>query len=263
MDISIITVGMNHKKYIENLYRTLLVENRPKLEFECIYVDNCSTDGSQEWLKETYPEVKIIQNDCPLGFGENNNKGAKIAVGKYIAIINPDIEFFDDAIDRMVSWMEEHSGEYGIVGPKLLNPDRTIQYSARKFMTVKMLFFRLLSRGKDYSNLSKVGDYLCRDIDVNDVQPVNWVIGAAMFCTNEFYKQLRGFDEDYFLYVEDEDLCIRSWKNTKPVILMGNIAVIHNHLRASNKIGKNMLMHFKSYFIFFRKHGMHVKDYVG
>lgn len=262
MDISIITVGMNHKKYIENLYRSLLVENRPKVEFECIYVDNCSTDGSQEWLKDNYPEVKIIQNKQPLGFGNNNNIGTKEAKGKYIAIINPDIEFIDNAIDNIVVWMEQHSGEYGIVGPKLLNPNRTVQYSVRRFMTPKTFFFRFITKGNDSTNASKVGDYLCRDIDMDKTQPVNWIIGAAMFCTREFYEQLGGFDEDYFLYVEDEDMCLRSWKLGKPVFFVSDIVVVHNHLRASSKVGKKMLMHFKSFMIFFRKHGGHIKDYV-
>lgn len=262
MKVSIITVGMNHLRFIKNLYRTLLEEHRPSVEFECIYVDNCSKDGSQDWLRENYPEVRIIQNECPLGFGENNNKGVKVATGEYVAIVNPDIEFFDDAIDRLIAWMDEHKGEYGIVGPKLLNPDRTVQYSARTFITAKAFFYRALSRGNDEAKSSKVGDYLCRDLDMDKLQPVNWIMGAAMFATREFYNELGGFDEDYFLYMEDEDLCLRSWKAGKPVIFAGDVAVVHNHLRASKKVGKKMMKHFQSLFTYFRKHGLNVKNYV-
>ena len=262
MKVSIITVGMNHLRYIKSLYRTLLVEHRPKCEFECIYVDNCSKDGSVQWLKDTYPEVKIIQNEVPLGFGENNNKGVAVATGEYVGIVNPDIEFFDDAIDQLVAWMDGSAGEYGIVGPKLLNPDRSIQYSARTFITARSFFYRALSRGNDDTSNSKVGDYLCRNLDMDKLQPVNWIMGAAMFATREFYNELGGFDEDYFLYMEDEDLCLRSWKAGRPVIFAGNIAVVHNHLRGSRKIGKKMMRHFQSLFTFFRKHGLNVKNYV-
>lgn len=262
MKISIITVGMNHLKYIKELYRTLLIDYRPKCEMECIYVDNCSTDGSVLWLQNTYPEVKIIQNDSPLGFGENNNKGVAKASGEYVAIINPDIEFFDNVIDRIVAWMDENKGKYGIIGPKLLNPDRSVQYSARTFITAKTFFFRLLSKGDDDASNSKVADYLCRKLDMGKIQPVNWIMGAAMFATREFYNALDGFDEDYFLYMEDEDLCLRAWKAGKPVIFAGNMAVVHNHLRGSKKIGKKMMKHFQSLFTFFRKHGLNVKNYV-
>ena len=241
---------MNHLRYIKNLYRTLLVEHRPKCEFECIYVDNCSNDSSVQWLKATYPEVKVIKNDTPMGFGENNNKGVEMAKGEYVAI------------DRMVAWMDENAGKYGIVGPKLLNPDRSIQYSARLFITAKAFFFRALSRGNDETSNSKVGDYLCRNLDMNKIQPVNWIMGAAMFSTREFYNSLGGFDEDFFLYMEDEDLCLRSWKVGRPVIFAGTIAVVHNHLRGSKKIGKKMMRHFQSLFIFFKKHGLNVKNYV-
>ncbi len=263
MKVSIITVGMNHLKYIKNLYRTLLDEHRPTVDFECIFVDNCSKDGSQEWLRNTYPEVKIIQNVKPRGFGENNNKGVAASSGDYIAIINPDIEFIDDSLDRLIIWMESHKDQYGIIGPKLLNPDRTVQYSARTFMTAKKFFFRALSYGNDQTHFGKVGDYLCRDLDMDKLQPVNWVMGAAMFASRDFYYELGGFDEDYFLYMEDEDLCLRSWKAGKPVIFAGNFSVVHNHLRKSRKIGKAMFKHFKSLYTFFKKHGLNVENYVG
>lgn len=262
MRISFITVGMNHLKFIRKLYQTLLKEHRPDMDFECIYIDNCSVDGSQEWLKNTYPEVRIIQNTKPEGFGANNNKGVSYAKGEYIAIINPDIEFFDNAIDKLVAWMNNNTGKFGIVAPKLLNPDLTVQYSARRFMTAKTFFYRLLSKGNDSSQNNEIGDYLCKNLDINKIQQVNWVMGAAMFLPRDFYNELNGFDEDYFLYMEDEDMCIRSWKAGKPVVFAGNIAVVHNHLRASRKMGKKMLYHFKSLATFYWKHGLNVKNYV-
>lgn len=258
--ISIITVGMNHLKYIKNLYRTLLVEQRPNISFEAIYVDNCSTDGSQQWLKDTYPEVKIIQNSVPLGFGENNNIGVKASSGKYVAIINPDIEVLDHAIDRIVEWMEEHKDEYGIVAPQLLNPNMTVQYSVRSFITLKLILSRFITRGNDESSSALISRYLCKGIDMDAVQPINWAMGAALFLTHDFYCQLGGFDTDYFLYMEDEDICLRSWKLGKPVIYVPHTKLIHNHLRASLKIGKKQIKHFKSLYTFFRKHGVNVKS---
>ncbi len=259
IEVSIVTVGMNHLKFIQNLYRSLLVEHRPKVGFETIYVDNCSKDGSVIWVKDNFPEIRIIQNDVIKGFGENNNIGVDASSGKYIAIINPDIEFIDDAIDKLFYFAENNKNNYGIIAPKLLNPDGSVQYSARNFITLRYLFSRAISGGDDKSDNSSVGDYLCKNMNTDLIQPVNWVLGAAMFLKREFYNKLGGFDLDYFLYMEDEDLCLRTWKMGKQVVYCGNIAVTHNHLRSSNKIGKMMFIHIKSLFIFFRKHGLNIK----
>ena len=87
-----------------------------------IYVDNCSTDGSIEFIRQHYPQVTIIQNQEALGFGENNNKGVLAAHGEYIAVINPDIIIKGDALCHMLTFAQKHP-EVGIIVPQLLNPD--------------------------------------------------------------------------------------------------------------------------------------------
>ena len=91
--ISVITVGMNHERFMSNLLASIFKTNKPAVSFEFIYVDNCSTDASVAMISKKYPEVKIIENERPLGFGANNNLGVRRATGEFIAIINPDIEF--------------------------------------------------------------------------------------------------------------------------------------------------------------------------
>lgn len=106
--ISIVTVGMNHHKYIRDLYKSLYDEARPSISFEAIYIDNCSSDGSVEYIRNNFPEVIIIQNEKIKGFGENNNLGVSYAKGKYIAIINPDIIFQKDSLDILYNYMVNH-----------------------------------------------------------------------------------------------------------------------------------------------------------
>ena len=105
--ISIITVGMNHKIYLEALYGSLFGEGRPEAEMEMVYVDNCSTDGSVEWVRENYPQVKTIVNTEPLGFGENNNKGVMASRGEYIGIVNPDIVMIQGSINSIMNKAKE------------------------------------------------------------------------------------------------------------------------------------------------------------
>lgn len=258
--VSVITVGMNHYKYIEALYASLYKMCPSGYQIEAIYVDNCSSDGSIEFLRNHYPQVKIIQNTEPLGFGENNNKGVMASVGDIIAIVNPDIVLLDGCLDIMVDYVL-HKGNNAVVAPQLLNPDGTVQFSVRSFMTLSMFFKRLLSKGNDNNMSDKMIRYLCKDIDTEKIQPVDWAMGAALFMKRDIYARLGGFDQRYFLYMEDEDFCLRAWKTNIPVIYCPLSKMIHNHLRGSSKLGKKTLYHFRSMRTFFERHGFFVEGH--
>lgn len=257
-DISIVTVGMNHLKYLKPLLESIFEINSTTLSFEIIYVDNCSQDESLEYIKLHYPQVITIANEKPLGFGENNNKGVNVATGKYIAIINPDIVLLKDSLHKLYDFAEKLNSK-AILAPQLLNPDLSLQYSARRFMTLKIFLTRLITKGKDDVNNKIIEDYLFRNIKADKIQYVDWIIGAAMFMKKDTYNQLKGFDQSYFLYVEDEDFCLRAWKSKIPVIYYPDSKMIHNHLRASSQLGKKAFLHFKGVLIFFLKHGLFVK----
>ena len=261
-DLSIVIVGMNHIAYLKELLPSIGINYPPPfanrgidVQTEIIYVDNCSTDGSVEYIEEHYPEVKILKNKTPLGFGENNNRGVLASTGAYIAIINPDIVALPGSLRLLYEYAKQHP-ECGVVVPQLLNPDHTLQYSVRSFVTPHTLFSRALSKGKDNTDNEEVNRYLCKEIDFEKIQTVDWAIGAAFLLSRDWYAELGGFDTDYFLYMEDEDLCLRSWKANRPVVYCPQSKMIHNHQRASSKIGKKMFIHLKSLFTFFRKHGM-------
>lgn len=145
---------------------------------------------------------------------------------------------------------------------KVIESRQNYTVFSKKFHYTKIVLNRAKTRGNDDALNEEVEEYLCRNLDMDKLQPVNWIMGAAMFAKREFYNELGGFDEDYFLYMEDEDLCLRSWKAGKPVIFDGTTAVVHNHLRGSKKIGKKMFKHFQSLYTFFQKHGVNVKNYV-
>lgn len=256
--ISIITVGMNHKKYLEALYRSLYGEGMPKTEMECVYVDNCSTDGSIDWLHDKYPQVKTIVNTEPLGFGENNNKGVMASKGEYIGIVNPDIVVQKGSIDSILNYAKTN-GLNNVVCPQLLNIDGSLQFSVRKFVTLVMILSRWFSRGNDASGNKKVREYLCKDMDPNKIQEIDWAIGAAMFMSRKTYDMLGGFDERYFLYMEDEDLCLRAWEHGVPVVYLPKAKFFHNHLRGSTHLSKKTLYHIKSLFTYFGLHGINYK----
>jgi Predicted glycosyltransferases len=258
--ISIITVGMNHLPYLKTLLNSLYNLARPHISFEMIYVDNCSTDGSVNFIKTNYPSVRIIENKIPLGFGANNNNGAAIASGKYFALINPDITILPDSLDILFRFAESLDFET-IIAPKLLNPDKSLQYSVRGFINPSVFILRLITKGNDKIKNQTVENYLCRNINTERIQYINWAIGAALFIKSSLYQKLNGFDTDYFMYMEDADICLRSWQIKSPVIYNPESKMIHNHLRGSSKLGRKTFIHIKSILIFFRKHGVYIKDY--
>ena len=259
IEVSIITVGMNHLHYLKSFLDSLYNVHPPTVSFETIYVDNCSTDGSVDFIKKEYPFVKVIENNQVLGFGENNNKGTEIAEGKYIAIMNPDLVFMKDSVDNLYNYSLTLDFD-SVVAPKLLNPDGTLQNSVRGFITPWVFFARLLTGGNDKTKNRIVQNYLCENMDIDKPQFIDWSIGAALFFKAELYKKLNGFDPSYFLYMEDVDLCLRVWKSGSAVIYYPKSEIIHNHLRASKKIGKKMFMHFKSLLLFFIKNGIFIKS---
>ena len=255
--ISVITVGMNHLRYLKDLLPSVYSEESDN-DVEMVYVDNCSTDGSVEYIREHFPEVRVIQNREPLGFGENNNRGVLATHGEYIAIINPDIVLEAGSLEKLYRYAKAYP-ETGIIVPQLLNPDGSLQYSVRRYVSVGRLMARAMTKGKDSSNNRKVGDYLCKNMDYDLTQEVDWAIGAVMFMKRELYAELGGFDTDYFLYMEDEDICLRSWQIDRPVVYYPEVKMIHNHLRASSRVGKKMFIHIRSLMTFFRKHGLSPK----
>lgn len=259
--ISMITVGMNHRRYVEALYGSLYSSVADTSHIETIYVDNCSMDDSVNFIRENYPQVKIVQNVERLGFGENNNKGVMASTGDYIGIINPDIVFIDGSLDCIGNMVKNQleDGSVSIVAPKLLNPDGSVQYSVRKFVTLKMILRRWMSWENDDSENTSVRKYLCKDIDQTKKQEVDWAMGAALFMSRETYAKLGGFDQRYFLYMEDEDLCLRAWKQNISVIYYPEIELVHNHLKESRHLGRKTIWHLQSLLKYFRRHGFSVK----
>ncbi|TPG58942.1 glycosyltransferase family 2 protein [Hymenobacter nivis] len=254
VELSIVIVGMNHLSKLKNLFNSLLGEGKTTRSHEIILVDNCSTDGSVEYVAANYPGVIIYQNDTVRGFAANNNQGVSVSSGQYLFICNPDMVILPGAIDEMIKFHESNPG-VGIVCPKLLNSDLTYQYSVRRFHNLKVLALRTLSWANDEWTNKYIRKYLMLEFDKSKTQLIDWALGAAMVLRRSVYQQLGGFDEKFFLYVEDVDLCLRCWTAGFTVVYCSQAVCIHDHQRASTK-GINVLLwhHAKSMAYFFYKH---------
>ncbi|MBN2521217.1 MAG: glycosyltransferase family 2 protein [Bacteroidales bacterium] len=255
IELSIITVTMNHLQQVKDLLHSIYVSATPKVSFEVIIVDNCSTDGTINYIKQNYPQIKLICNDHIYGFAKNNNIGFKHSSGNTIAIINPDIILQQNSLDILHNEIN-NSSDIGIVCPQLLNPDLTRQASVRSFVTPYYLLIRFLTKGNDKTKNKALRKYLMLDFDSSIKQEIDWAIGAAYCIKRELYEEINGFDEGFFLYVEDVDMCKRIHLLGKKVVYIPNSKMIHIHNRSSRKkfFTKTKWYHFISFMYYFWKY---------
>lgn len=170
--------------------------------------------------------LKIIQNPSPLGFGTNHNNAFKSSKGKYFVIVNPDIE--------IQNWKEENFNSKTLYSPVILNPDRTVADYQRGYPSIVNLFRRKILGNK--------------------VEKSDWFAGIFLIITSSFFKELGGFDEDFFMYLEDTDFSVRVKEAGGSLKVIPSISVIHDARRSSNKNFKFLRYHLSSLLKFYLKH---------
>lgn len=253
VQVSFITVTMNSRDIIEPLLHSFFETIGKGINYEYFVVDNCSTDGTTDYIETKYPEVKLVKTDRVKGFAENNNIAIKRANGKIIALINPDIVFLPGSVESILHYMEEHP-HIGLVGPLLLNKDYSVQDSARRFLDIKTAYLRLLTMGNDKAPVKRIRQYLKSYDPACESQTVDWVIGAAMFVRKKALETVGLLDEKFFLYIEDQDWCFQMQKMGWKVVYFTKAKFIHDHQRSSaKKINRKTLWHVQSIFYFLRK----------
>ncbi|WP_413533400.1 glycosyltransferase family 2 protein [Empedobacter brevis] len=205
--VSVIIVNYNGKKYIKNCFDSLQ-EQLSNLSYEIILVDNNSSDDSVDYIKDNYPEVKVIESDENLGFGSGNNLGVTYAQGKYVLLFNNDTILLNP-INEGISFLENNI-DVGILGIKMIDAKKNYLQSAGIFPNyINMIIFKkLFINTEEFTS----GNFK------QNVYNVDWVSGAFMLLKKQLYEEINGFDKDYFMYVEDVDFCKKiADKNLKRV----------------------------------------------
>lgn len=231
MELSIIILNYQTLGLVKNCLRA--IKNLPwPFSYEVIVVDNHSQDGSVEYLKNHFFELKIIESPENLGFSGGNNLALKQAQGKYILILNPDILILDDSVIKMYQFMETHPLA-GICAPRLLNPDNSLQYSCSRFPDWRLPFYRRTFLSRTAAGQQWVSNYLMKDWDHSINQPVDWLYGACLMVRQTALAKVGLLDERYFMYLEDLDWSRRFWENKFEVWYLAEASVIHYHQRDS------------------------------
>jgi len=197
IDLSIIIVSWNTKDLLDKCLRSVY-ENNSQLNLEVFVVDNNSKDQTVDMVKSKYPLVKLISNNKNLGFAVANNQALKKAQGKYILLLNPDTEILEKALERAIEFMANHL-DCGVMGAKLLNTDKTVQFSVRKLPTWWPIFLLLVKAPKFFKKLKALDDYLCLNFNYNKLQTVEQVMGAFMLMTKKLIDEIGLLDERFFI----------------------------------------------------------------
>lgn len=226
MDLSVIIVNYNVKEFLQNLLHSI-EKASANLSKEIIVVDNASDDGSVEVIREKFPYVNLIENKINVGFGKANNQGLAIAKGKYILFINPDCIVSEDTLDKMISFFGGHS-DCALAGCKILNSDGTLQLACRRSFPGPWTSFTKVTGLSNLFPKSRIfARYNLTYLDENKTYEVDAVSGSFMMMRKTVYDNVGGFDEQFFMYGEDLDLCYRIQKAGHKVFYVHSTQVIH------------------------------------
>jgi len=257
MDISIVIVNYNSKEKTKDCLKSIKDSDLGDLKYEIIVVENNSSDKLDD-LKKEIIDFKLIKSPVNLGMGGGNNLAIKKAQGEFVLILNPDTILKKVVIKIFWEYIKENPDVY-IVGPKLLNPDLSLQFSCAKFPRPWTPIFRRTFLSRFFKK--HLDWFLMKNFSHDIIKEVDWLMGSCLMIRK---KDFEGFDERFFMYFEDIDVCRRAWREGKKVVYCPEAEVIHFHARESahnpwyvsifnNKLTRE---HIKSWLRYFMKWGL-------
>ena len=256
MKISISLVTYNNSKVIEKCINSIFsITNN--LDFETIIVDNNSSDNTVEIIQNNFKNVKLIKNNKNIGFGAAHNIAIKLGRGKYHLVLNPDIIFTENTIENLINFMEENS-DVGLVSPKIIFPDGTIQHLCKRLPCLFDLFVRRFTPGVIQYLFKKRIDYFeMRETDYNKIIDVPYLSGSFMLFRRSILEEIGGFDENFYMYFEDADITQRAAEISRTVFYPYT-SVIHLWERGSHKNIKLLFISLVSTAKYFNKWGWRI-----
>ena len=259
-ELSIIILNWNARPFLVACLDSIIGQNW-RNSLEIIVVDNDSRyDDSVEVVRRDYPAVTLIESGGNIGFSAGNNVGYRQSCGRLVLFLNPDTVVEDGALDILCDWMDAHP-HVGAIGPRMTYPDGELQASARGFPSFGAGLFRNSFLGRLWPHNPWSRGYLLTGVDRSQERAVDWLSGSAVLARREALEQIAfkngPWDEDYFMYCEDIDLCYRLMQRAWPRFYVPS-ATIQHHIGKSSDLaqGRSIRRHHAAMWLFYRKHYM-------
>ncbi len=252
--ISIVIISFNVEKLLKECIESVHRETK-EAPFDIWVIDNHSRDNSVQMLKDNFPDIHLIENDRNLGFPKANNQAVVQCTSDYILLLNPDTIIQDGAIDKMVRFMDENP-DVGVSGCRVLNPDGSLQLACRRSIpTPKVAFYRLTGLSRLFPNSQTMARYNLTYLDPNTPHEVDAVSGAFLVIRKKAVDEIGVLDEDFFIYGEDMDWCIRAKKAGWKVMYYPHASILHYKgvgCKTNNR--KTTYEFYRAMYLFHRKH---------
>jgi|YelNatPaOPRAMG01_1025707.scaffolds.fasta_scaffold12626_2 GT2 family glycosyltransferase len=247
--VSIVIVSFNTKDLLKSCLDSIPA-GTGDLPYEIIVVDNGSEDGSTDLIKNYFPSVELIESKKNLGFSRANNEGAKCSKGDALLFLNSDTVVQKGAIFILYNTLMSER-DIGIVGPKILNSQGKPTRSYMQFLTLPMLF----AGSEKLSWLFEVEKYRqhFRNYDFSNLREVPWLSGACLMIKRDLFFAVGGFDENYFFYCEDMDLCLQVYRHGYRVMYVPTANIVHLFGGSSQKKRLNLTSFYRQSMVYYFK----------
>jgi len=259
MKLSIVIVNYNTERLLKGCLESVYAgANGTPLDIWV--VDNHSRDNSVAMVKSQFPCVQVIENACNVGFSKANNMVISRSDSDYILLLNPDTLVIEDAIDRVLKYMNEHP-EVGIAGCKVLNRDGTLQLACRRSIpTPKVAFYRLTGLSKLFPRSAVMARYNLTYEDEEKAHEVDAVSGAFLMIRRQAVQEIGLLDERFFMYGEELDWCLRAKRAGWAVMYYPAAQIVHYKGESTKYNSKKAALEFyRAMYLFHKKH--FAKDY--
>ena len=232
--LAVITINHQHGEMITKMIDSFIALDQD-LPTEIFVINNIEDPVTKNWLKTEHPNITLIENTRPKGFASNVNTVIRQYPDyEFYLLINPDVICLPGMLASLLQEMAADS-QAGVTGPTLFNPDGTVQPSRRRFATFGVLILRALHFDAVIKHLPAVDRYLMNDVTFETTTEVDWITGAVMLIRKQALDQVGLFDERFYIYFEDEDLCCRMWQKGWKIVYVTQAQAYHAHLAEGRK----------------------------
>ena len=261
VDVSIVIVNWNTRDLLLKCIESLKIKTQ-QTKIEIIVSDNNSSDDSAEAVKKHYPDVTVLRNASNLGFAKANNVGIRFAKGKYICLVNSDIELVDDVVDKLYQYIETHNN-IGAIGPQTVNADMSIRKNCREFPTLKNAFNEALFLDKIFPGIKFFRARSMNWYSHNETRQVEVLSGCFLMVRKKVIEKIGMLDDRFFIYGEDVDWCKRiSLAGWERVFYTDTKAIHYAGSSSANAPVRFLIERLKSSLQYWEKHHSHIELFI-